>query len=120
MYLNAVKLGIVDLVKSLLVLMLTLNNSCEVTFDDDIVEDYHITERHISKLFASDVIKTVGNFVGEHMKRAPKSVMYEILAFIRQKHGTIPGYLEEKANFSLQEQARLVEMLQSTSACGRL
>lgn len=35
MYLNAVKLGIVDLVKSLLVLMLTLNNSCEVTFDDD-------------------------------------------------------------------------------------
>ena len=88
--------------------------------DDDIVEDYHITERHISKLFASDVIKTVGNFVGEHMKRAPKSVMYEILAFIRKKHGTIPGYLEEKANFSLQEQARLVEMLQSTSACGRL
>ena len=80
--------------------------------DDDIVKDYHITELYVSKLFATDVVKTVGNFVGEHMRRAPKHVMYEILSYIRSKYGTIPAYLAEQAKFSLEEQARLVEMLQ--------
>ena len=60
-------------------------------------------------------ISTIGNYVGDHMKMAPKHVMQETIEYIRQRYGSIPEYLNTKANFSFEDQARLRQTLSSAT-----
>ena len=86
--------------------------------DEEVVADYTLTEQFTSQLFdtsSSSLVSTIGNYVGDHMKMAPKHVMHETIEYIRQSYGSIPEYLNTKANFSFEDQARLRHTLSSAT-----
>lgn len=71
---------------------------------ETIVNDYHKTEAGLPPTHAEFQIYS------EHVRYAPRSVMYELFAYIKNKYGSVPEYLES-IGFSVPEQAKLKQLL---------
>jgi len=80
---------------------------------DLIVDTYHLSERYL--LHVSDQIKMENRSKGldDNFDGTPKFVMRGVLAFIEEKFGSIPKYLNDMCHFTYVEQDFLRQILVS-------
>ena len=84
--------------------------------DEEIAEDYHVTERYKEDLFSPSVVQTVG-IPSLRICNSHPHVMHEILTYIRNKYGSIP-VPSSKGTFFRAGTERLVQLLQQKGEDG--
>jgi len=80
---------------------------------DLVVDTYHLSERYL--LHVSDQIRKENRSKGldDNFDGTPKFVMRGVLAFIEEKYGSIPKYLNDMCQFTYVEQDFLRQILVS-------
>jgi Tyrosine phosphatase family len=93
--------------------MLAMLCQAAVGVDDaTIADDYHRSESELSSGTAAAVTRAYPGKFGEILLGAPRQVLLDTLAWVRDRHGSVEGYLENMG-FDSSWRARLVAALAS-------